>query len=394
MSYPVIQANTSILTFEDCVAHLLDVVENGREGLNVRQAIRAVESAYRDFPLKHQWAYYYRKRIVATVDAYSTGTITYDHTGGANERQLTLATGTWPSWSAFGRVIIGDAAYEVESRISDSIITLEESANPGEDVAAGTAYTICRAEYPLPVDFRRMIQLLDIEQDFRLRVDSESEQHDAETVYYTDPSQPLRITIRGSTRHLGSLALVFGPPPATGQNYSMLYEASPRSLRIPERYNTGTVAITSGSATVTGTNTAFPTNCVGAILRVSGHNAEPSPLSGNPQGTKGVYIFQGVIKSRTSATELTLTESAGVSADGQYSLSDPIDIEPIGMTTAFLRLCEAEFERLRRIATWTTTMADAESKIREAIENDDRTPMSASHRLHNFWSTSSTSQET
>lgn len=372
MAHPVIQSSTSILTFQEVVQHLLDIVENEANNLNVRQAIRAVQDAYRDFPLKHQWSYYYRKRMLRTVDSYSTGTVTYDHTGGANERQVTLATGTWPSWAAYGRLIVGEAAYEVESRVSDSVIILEETANPGVDLAAGTAYTICRAEYPLPVDFRRMIQIYDLDEQKSLFIDSESEQHDAETIYYTSPESPRRVTVRGSQKQLGGMSLIFGPPPSDDHGYSMLYEAAPRALRLME-YKTGKVAITSGSATVTGTGTAFPTNCAGAIIRVSDSTAPPTSLAGSPDDYTNPFIFEGVVKSRDSATQLTLTEAATVSdSECSFVLSDPIDIEPHSMRTAFQRLCEAEFERLTRRKTWTMAMADANQAIRLAIENDVR----------------------
>lgn len=372
MAYPVIQSNTAILTFQEVVQHLLDVMENESNALNVRQAIRAVQTSYRDFPLKHQWAYYYRKRLLRTVDSYSTGTITYDHTDGSNEREVTLATGTWPSWAAFGRLIVGEAAYEVQSRVSNSVVTLEESACPNTDLAAGTTYTLCRADYPLPADFRRLIQIYDIDEQKPLCIDDEAQQHDAETIYYTTPESPRRVTVRGSQKQLGSMLLTFGPPPSDDHGYSMLYEAAPRPLRLFE-YKAGTVAITSGSATVTGTGTVFPTNCEGAILRVSDSTAPPTSLAGSPDDYTNQFIFEGVIKSRDSSTQLTLTENATVTDSGSaYVLSDPIDIEPHAMRTAFERLCEAEFERITRRKTWTTAMADAERAIRLAIENDVR----------------------
>ena len=74
------------------------------------------------------------------LDSYSTGTFTYDHTGGANERQVTLTGGTWPAYAKSpARFFYSGAFYNVSSRISDSIITLSGSGI-GSDVASASDY--------------------------------------------------------------------------------------------------------------------------------------------------------------------------------------------------------------------------------------------------------------
>lgn len=75
------------------------------------------------------------------LDSYSTGTVVYDHTGGANERQLTLTGGTWPTWAKSpGRIFINEDWYSLDTRVSDSIVTLKSTDNPGADVASTTFY--------------------------------------------------------------------------------------------------------------------------------------------------------------------------------------------------------------------------------------------------------------
>src|SRR6476620_11922197 len=132
----VIQSQTDVWTYGELVNYVLDSHAVDRSGLNLRHAREAVRRAYRDLPIRHTWNYYYRQMILQTVADYSTGTVDFDYTGGANERQLTLATGTWPSWAAYGRVIIDTVHYEVENRVSNAVVTLAENSNPGADVAS------------------------------------------------------------------------------------------------------------------------------------------------------------------------------------------------------------------------------------------------------------------
>lgn len=368
---PVLQTDTLVYTFQDVVEHLLDLHEIDRTPLNQRNARRAVLSAYRDFPNKHPWSYFYRQRLIQTAASYSTGTVAYDHTGGAHERLLTLTTGTWPTWAYYGRVIIDDVHYEVEDQKSDSLLTLREDSNPGADVTAGATYEIYRNAYPLPANFRRLGHLVDIEQRRALPVVEQQTQHDLATQCWETPSTPEIIAFRGTRDYLGALQLVFGPPPDEVRNYDLLYEANPRPLKI-DAYTTGTITIS--GATVTGSSTTFPAECVGSILRVSNTPDAPTGVLGGLNDTDNRFASQHIIKARTSATSLVLEESTTtVSSAVGYSISDPIDIEAGAMLSAFLRMAEAEFclAASRKDAITRKNLADM--AIIEAIESDQRT---------------------
>lgn len=96
-------------------------VHAGSTGTN---AIKIARTIYAEFS---------GNEVEIGLDSYSTGTITYDHTGGANERQVTLAGGTWPSWAkAPGRLFYNGAFYNLDARISDTILTLEGSGLGGD----------------------------------------------------------------------------------------------------------------------------------------------------------------------------------------------------------------------------------------------------------------------
>lgn len=368
----IIQANTDVWTYSDSVQYVLDAHALERTPLNERHARSAVRRAYSDLPKKHEWSYYYRQRILQTVADYSTGTVVHDHTGGTYERELTLTTGTWPSWAAYGRVIIDDVHYEVEDRKSDSIITLAETSNPGADVSS-TTYQLYRNSYPLPANFGVMHGLWSVSEQLDIPFVDQRSQHSALQAYYETPSTPRHATIRATGKYLSGVEILFGPPPDDLLTYDMLYRCFPRSLNI-EEYSNATVSVTSGSATVTGaTGVVFPTNCVGAVMRFSSGTVKPTGPLGAIDGAENPYFHQGVIKSRDSATQVTLEEVspvASLSGVG-YTISDPIDIDINRMLTAFQLACEAEYSRLAGRKDMDQKAQWAQRALILAIESDD-----------------------
>lgn len=103
--------------------------------------------------MQHRWSFLHPITTLTTQAPYSTGTIAYDHTGSANEREITLTSGTWPSWAADGSITIKATTYAVETRTSNSIILLADGDNPGADIASGTSYELGRQDMDLADDF-------------------------------------------------------------------------------------------------------------------------------------------------------------------------------------------------------------------------------------------------
>lgn len=368
---PLVNSGTDLWTFADAVRHLLDLHElDSNSGLNKRNARASLLKAYRDLPSRTAWNYYYRQRLLQTVAAYSTGTVAFDYTGGASERMLTLTTGTWPSWAAFGRVIIDDVHYEVATRESNSIITLTETSNPGADVAALTTYQIYRSAYLLPADYRSLCRIWDVEEQRPLNLVDPAQHHTSQQWLGT-PQEPWEAMVRATGEYYGGMALHFGPPPETAKTYDLLYIARPRPLNI-EDYSTGTVTVSLSSATVTGSGTVFPTNCVGSVIRFSKNSTLPTSVIGGLDGSDNPFLLQGVIKTRTSDTALVLEEAASVAiaAGSAFTISDPLDIEPGVMLTALLRAAEAEFCVRAGRKDSREKLALAQQALLEAMENN------------------------
>lgn len=337
-----------------------------------RIARRAVDTVYRDLPYRKNWRYYQRRQTLQTVASYSTGTIEYDHTGGSSERLVTLTTGTFPSWTKFGKIVIEDVTYRIATNPSSSTITLYEEDNPGADVAAGTTYTLYRSEYPTPIDFRRNIRLYDLTDQEEIPIIGVGEAHALAVGVDNTPDTPRRAYLRNVADHYGVWSIEFLPPPSAIRSYDLSYEAKPRDIGSlgasgAITYATGTVS-TSGT-TVTGSGTTFPTYCAGAVIRFgtsASGTAVTNKFGANP------FTEQRIVASRDSATQLTLdaAPTSAYSAGTAFSISDLIDIHPGGMTTAFLRMIEAECAKMLNMKDYPEREAVALRALDRAMENE------------------------
>lgn len=364
--------------------HLLDSQSVERSAANLRNARRSAIEAYRYLTTCYDWSLYVTKYILATVASQTSSTITFDYTGGAYERMATIAAGTWPSWAAFGKIIIDGVHYDIEDRKSSTIITLTAASTPTADVAAGTSYTIYRSAYPLPVNFRNMTRMLDADSDLVIPVVTDAQEHFSTQGINSTPGEPTQVSIRGDNEYFGSLGVVFSPPPSTIRYYDVLYNRSARDLNI-EKYNTGTV-VTSGT-TVTGTSTVFPEDCVGSIIRFSDSSTVPTSVIGESGGSSPVdnrYYAQRTITARASTTSLTMDSALTTNVSGtKYSISDPLDIEYHSMFGALKALAEAEFYRFTDRKQGPQIQAMADKKLLLAIEADNRAPYSGPGYLYN-----------
>jgi hypothetical protein len=343
-------SNHPLFTWHDAVDYLLDEVVGG-DGSNRsrRQARRAIESAYAELPARRDWRCYYRRVYIQTVSSQTTGTISFDVTGGAYERMVTLSSATWPDDVDQYRISIDNKTYEIESRKSSTIITLSERSYPAADITAGESYTLFKDTYALPDDFRRMAYLHDVEAPGTLLSQVDPAAVECEQRLVRTASLPSMYTITGNSAGVVGQAVTFAPAPSTARTYMAMMQFWPKPLKIYD-FNSGdggTVAVTSGSAAVTGTSTAFTSDHEGSVLRVSKNGSTKIPTSQIGEIDKDrhePFTLQRVIKTYTSATALTLQHTSDQTLSGSgFRVSSRIDIEPGAMRNAFMRLAEAHF---------------------------------------------------
>ena len=333
--------DVALFTYKDAVDHGVEYLGGAAQGRDAQACRRAAHDALRDLANQRDWSVYRVHGRLNTVAPYSTGTITYDHTGGTYERQVTLASGTWPEWAAYGVLRVSGVRYSVASRESDTVLTLAADSNPGDDVAAGTEYLIYRDQYPVPVNFGKIISTLyDAESHRELE-----HRHPRETLrttrLYGTTAEPVGFTLIGSSDYQASAAFEISPAPNQARTYDYLYYRRPRPLRI-ENEHTGTVSVTSGTLTVTGSSTAFTEAMIGSVIRLSSSTTDPTNLYGsNP------YDQERIVTDVASTTSLTVDAAWETTRSAvKYVISDPVDIDPL-MLNAYTAGVAAKVAHLR-----------------------------------------------
>ncbi len=358
-----------IWTYQDAVEHVMDVFDVDDTDRNRRLCRRAVDEVYREMPQRARWTYFDRRWTLQTSAPYSTGTVSFDLEGGTYPRQLTLSGGTWPTWAKYGRIIQPDLIHDVQERISDTVLILDEATAPTADFTDQT-YSINRFQYDLPEDCRRVMRVYSQEKHYMIPIATIDQIRDSNLVEATT-STPWKVAVHGSPDTYGRQSLAFNPVPSDAKSFDIWYEAHPRSLRY-YRESLGTV--TASSTTVTGTGTAFESNMVGSIIRFSSNgNQEPTPFVGmrNDNGLLNPFVHEARIIRYVSATSIVIDAAPSSSlTDVKYVIGDPIEIRQGAMWTAFLRGAEHAFSRLVNDKRVNERGQEYYQALRLAMEDD------------------------
>jgi hypothetical protein len=359
-------ARAQLYTFKDLTEHARDYLGANASGSAGRDCRRAALTALRALASNSRWTYYFDIWRVVTNAPYSTGTVVYDHTGGAYERVVTLTGGTWPAWAPLGRIAINSIKYDIAARKSATELTLSVNNNPGEDVAS-TTFTLDRDTYPLPVDFLSLGVVTLANRATLLGFEHPSQWLERQQLYRT-PSIPRTYTIRSDPNYQNTLAVSFFPSPDQAYSVDAVYQRTARQLNI-EEYADGTVTTGIGSATVTGSGTAWTSRMAGSVFRVTDSRTDiPTGRDGdNPP------LYERVIASVESATSLTLDDVIDETLTAvKYSISDPVDVETSAMLTALLRGVESQLGKSRRMADRDELEAEYNRALILAREADSR----------------------
>lgn len=316
--------SVNIHTFADAVDRVLEAFDIDASNRHMRRAVRSCMDAYREIPNYHEWSYLQRQGQLVTETSQSV-TCSYDHTGGASERLVTLTSGTFPTNASWFWLKIGNASYRISSRLSSTTAQLDVSLNPGTDVSS-TGATLVRYEYPLPIDFRAGQRLVSVSRDWFPQYVS----HDAFLRRYGGSNNPSIYTITASGNRFGIPVVEFDSGHESAVTYEFRYKARPRPIALfdqsPE-YTTGTVS-TSGT-TVTGSGTAWTSRMIGCVIRVSSSADSPSGQVGSER-VYNPFAEQRIVTAVASSTSLTIDSDFESSyTDVGHSIGDPLDVEEI-----------------------------------------------------------------
>ncbi len=379
-----------LFTFQDAVHHCLDFVGGENSPQGIRHARIACQSALRELHTSSMWHYLYTHGRLTTVEPFDDGTIAYDHTGGTYERQVTLTSGTWPSWAAYGTIVIDSIPYEVEARKSNTVITLTEITNPGEDVASGTTYNLYRDNFTLPANYKSGFTF-----EANLKWHGMEYVHPKNWIYNRsrtagiESGTPLIYSVMGDSHLKNRLGIRMYPYPSEVLTYDYIYARKPDDLKIFE-YKDGTIATTADSTTVNGTNVSWNSTMIGAVIRISATDTTTASgvTESGPFGFErnAYYVHETIIADVTDSDTLELVDAIPETLSGvRYVISSLVDIEGESMLLAYQRLLEkqmaikmnmeskGEYVQLARQALILAREADARySERRKIVGGENR----------------------
>ncbi len=345
-------------TYSDLVDRLRVYVGSDSSDTKNATILRCAIEACEALAQKHDWAYYKtRFRFTGSVP-YQTGTIEYT----SSTRTITLTGGTFPDWAQYGTITIDNVPYDVQKSVSSTVVILDPNSCPSADVAAGTEYVFYRTKYPLPTDFVSMHKPFITAQYLVLGYVT-WDQFLLRRNLNDGVGTPTMFTVIDNG--YGRKMIQLWNPPDQTYAFEMEYKRKPAAPTVEEE-SAGTIALTSGDATVTGTSTAFRASMAGAVLRVSYDTKRPTAYDSiePPQ-------YEYLIDSYTSSTSLELSEAASASVSKRaYTISSRLDVADGPM---FSYLVQMGMKRLRialRMNMVQGELQDYERAEREARDAD------------------------
>jgi hypothetical protein len=335
-------AGNQVLTFNDILDSLLMSYDIEADSRHFYIGKRAVQSAYRDFPSKHQWSYLKRRMMIVTRPSQGGEQGTYKH----DTRLLYMPdlAAPLPADARYFNVVFGNDAFEVEERISDYELRLHKWNNPGEDRLTGEPYWVYKSQYSLPPEFVRSEPLFELANNYFPTYCNPTQALEAMAGRYR-PQRPTAYTIRSNDRRMGRMMVEFIPPPVERRTYDSIIEVMPRTLK-RYRYDTGmaTIAQSSDLVTLTGAG-VVSTDMENSIIRLGTNTDFPGGPYGLFIGGDNEIAYEGFITEViTSTNQLRVSPlPAAGHSNVKYVISDPIDIWPQAAENYFEMLVDEYF---------------------------------------------------
>ena len=329
-----------IPTFHDAYHAVERFAARRGVGASAEDIRAAVIDAYQELVDRYPWSFQRKKYRINIVAPQSDGTVAYDY----DNNELTLTDDTWPSDAIDWTVVIDNVTYDIETRTSDTVVTLNSTQQPTADIDAGTSYEAYQRYHVLPDDFVSMCDPMPESGSSILGTWMPPEELFSQMRYSPGSGEATSWTIAPVPDVYGRLAIFMWPAHGRAESLDIWYRSQPRPLRYvgnEQKCSAGTIAVTADSATVTGTSTTFENAMEGSIFRVGDH------ATYQPTGLTGVrpWTEQRSILTYASATSITLDGVIASSASGvKYTVTDPLDIDPAAVT-ALYRVAERNLSR-------------------------------------------------
>ena len=357
-----------MLTYQDCVEHLITSSFGGPQDAEQRDIRTAVQRAYQEVAWIRDWEFYHTHGRIIFNDDW-IGSVTYS----SATRTLTKVTGDdFPLDATRFHLRIGDIVCRIQSRTSDTVLVLDSTLKLSDDIDEAVEARLYRSIYPLPADFRNIDPPIDesswtgfqyVSQDHAMKMER------ADDI----AGPPAYWTVRKDPDSLGYAIQVLGYPIRV-EALDFTYRRSPRPMRLSGHESTsraGTISIS--GATVTGSGTSFSSDMVGSVLRVGTAANHPDSF-GSMSPFAAEARITAVSNTSTASIDTALTYS-GV----KYVITDPVDM-PHGMHNCLLSACEYWLARIRDKSP-DKAFGMYQRDLRLAMENDSVAPSMGPDRM-------------
>lgn len=363
-----------MLTYQDCVEHLITSSFGGPQDAEQKDIRTAIQRAYQEIAWIREWQYYHQQGRILLSPSW-IGEVTY----AASTRTVTKTSGdAFPVDAAFHSIRIGDFVCKIVTRVSATQVIVDPVLKAPEDIYVPKQARMYRSIFPLPEDFRNIDAPVDetgwtnfmyVTQDVAMKIEA-SNNALGPPYYWTVVKDPNSFGY--------AIKVLMDGYPINVHTLDFTYRRSPRTMRLSgHEASSRAGTITASGTTITGTGTSFSSAMVGSVLRIGTSANTPDTL-----GSMNPYVDEVRITAVSSATSLTV-ERAVTCTGVKYVITDPVDMPP-GMHNCLLSGCEYWLARTRNVKP-ESAFALYQRDLRLAMENDQVAPLAGSIRI--VWDT-------
>ena len=355
-----------IMTYSDAYSHCLRFLE-GRGPAPRSVICGAIRAAYQTVMDAHDWPALTRNHRIQLKASVTTGTITYDKTGGSSERLLTFSSEVVPTDAADYSVRIDDVVCDIEQYLSSTTVKLDSVMCPGADVDEGTSYTLYKRWYALPSDFIGMTNPVSENSALGREVSMTEMLHKDRLSPSSGHVSCYAVGERPDV-YGGLKALFVWPAVSSDATLDIIINRQARTLRHSGHAAgdyAGTVTVSAGSANVTGNSSTFVSSMEGAILRFGTTSVRPDWEYGDNMFKEQRSIR--TVSSADGAAAIVLDAVTSLAhSTVRYRITDPVDLAPQAHN-AFLRYCEYNLGVARNLGGTREMKLDAEDTLIAAM---------------------------
>lgn len=276
---------------------------NNETSTNLTTGDAYINAALRQIYGSASWDYLERTATDSTIAGAGTGTLdslgsTVSGTGTAFTTELQVGD----------QITASSQTVTVATIAGPTSLTTVPSFSP---VLSGATFTRRRIAYNLPYDYDKLIAMT-------ITIGSTQyisrEVADKITWDYLNQNTQITSNIANYYFILNGQLLIWPIPSSSGNTITYTYRRKARDLSMAD-YTTGTVAVTSGFTTVTGTGTTWRRGMVGQWLRITANNTSDA-TSGDGEW----YRIRAV--SSTTSIILEKAYSGPSVAGGSYTIGE------------------------------------------------------------------------